>query len=875
MKKLKLLLFSVLVLTTNSIFAGSRSFDEIRGIANNTLVNSDKVYLVDSKIVNGDTVCYTFKGDNGGYAILSADSRVPALLAYSNDGEIYPELQEMIDFFAQNIDKNQHQNMDLSQSASGSELRATRIKDAPIEPLLKDIAWGQLAPFNLYAPTIGEKQAPVGCLATAVAQLLYYYRYPKATISDIPAYTTATEKIEIAGVKKGTKFDWDNMLDYYLNGYTDVNANAVSNLLSVVDAAVEMDFGKEESGSGKNCAKELVEVFGYDPDLIRISYHSCYTFNEWSQIIYNELKEKRPVLMSGHSMTEGHSFLCDGIDKNGLFHINWGWNGSHDGYYDLAILNPNTTTEAGSSKSPDGYSNNNCIVYGIQPDNGVVDVSDRNSAVDALEVKYQTTDGYCLLFYSYGNNTFEEKKVQLANGYLDEDGNVVRLNIIGEFDLSPLSINYMNQTTALDVSKFKEGKTYDVCLIESEDGEHWRLCEGYEKVNYSFSVKDGVVYASDKHESSAELSASVEMIDFNASDQYAHGSIHFYNSGAKEYYDAVYLFVNSIATIPEYSCFGSFVTVEANDSSETDFKFIPDADSVYYWLVSPNMSVLDSGIVYKQNKNFKLVADIKIDTTATGALICQLTVKNEGDAYYDNLVAVSLNYNEGFFRITPELYLKPGDETVIRTYIPSEYVYTRYSVHDCYSDLVLINDLDGEMTFNDEVSVDFTYSRYNTSDQILVGTLVVNNGTSEPYSGTYILELDTTGNCIGKILASFTVDVPAHSSKNIPLSLEIGKDTCNLLLYKEGSLKRMRYTMYAKYDGKTEMDELVLSDNNKIKIWTKDAMLMVEATDDVELRISTMAGRDLVSRSLRKGDIFQCELPSAVYVVNGKKILVH
>jgi len=91
MKILKLLLFSVLALATNSIFAKSRSFDEMRTVANQTLDNSDNVYLADVKTMNGDTVCCIFKGENGGYAILSADTRVPALLAYSNEGEIYPE----------------------------------------------------------------------------------------------------------------------------------------------------------------------------------------------------------------------------------------------------------------------------------------------------------------------------------------------------------------------------------------------------------------------------------------------------------------------------------------------------------------------------------------------------------------------------------------------------------------------------------------------------------------------------------------------------------------------------------------------------------------------------------------------------------------
>ena len=116
MKKLKLLLFSALALATNSVFAESRTFDEIQTIANKTLVNSGNVYLADVKTANGDTVFYTFKGNNGGYAIVSADTRVPGLLAYSKDGEINQELQEMLNVYVENIDKNRHQNIELPSS---------------------------------------------------------------------------------------------------------------------------------------------------------------------------------------------------------------------------------------------------------------------------------------------------------------------------------------------------------------------------------------------------------------------------------------------------------------------------------------------------------------------------------------------------------------------------------------------------------------------------------------------------------------------------------------------------------------------------------------------------------------------------------------
>lgn len=868
MKKLKLLLFPVLAFATNSIFAESRTFDEVQTIANKTLVNSDKVHLADARTVDGDTVCYTFKGENGGYAIVSADTRVPALLAYSNDGEIYPEMQDVLDIFVNNIDNNLHQNMVLSSSSS--ELRATRITNNPIEPLLKKIAWGQADPFNLNTPTIDGKKTPVGCAATAVAQLLYYYRYPEATLSDIPAYTTATEKIEVAGVAKGTLFDWKNMIDQYEGKYTEAQAKAVSDLMSVVDAAVEMDYGTNESYSSKSCAEELVNVFGYDPELIRVSFRSSYTFNQWSQLIYNELKNNRPVLMSGSTMTRGHRFLCDGIDKDGLFHINWGWNGHYDGYFDLAVLNPNTTTEPGSSLSNDGYTKESYIVYGIQPDNGKVDEKKDLSEVDALSVQYTFKNGNYHLFFSFANFSSEQKKIQIASGYLDEDGNVVKVVKGDEMEMSPYAFYKQTTASGMNTSTFKEGKSYKVGLVESSDGVNWRPCNGFENVSYTFTVKDGVVSLVDSY----ELSASVEMTDFNYIGQYAHGVIHLSNSGTKEYYNSIYMMINSIDERPEVASYGAYVTSEAGDRNDVEFKIVPVSDTVYYWLMDVNMNVLDSGAVYKQDKEFKLVAALQIDTTDAGDLICRLDVKNEGDSYYDNFVVVSLNYDGGYYTIKPQLYLKPGEETVINTYIPNEFNYTRYSVYDCNSYLVLINDIGGDLLNSGEVVVNFTSSRYNTSDQTVVGNLVINNGTSEPHMGTYIIELDTTGDFSGTKLAAFTVDVPANSSENIPLSLFVGLDSCNLVVYREGDLRRSRYTMYARYDGKTEIEDLMATDNSMLKIWAMEGSIVAEAKDNVSLQISTIDGRVLVSRRLRKEEIFQQNFPSAIYIVNGRKIVV-
>lgn len=860
----------MLAISASDSFALSRPLEEAQITANNALVNSDKVVLKEVNTINGDTVCYTFAGNNGGYAIVSADSRVPKLLAYSEMGEITPEIREMVSFFSKNIDANQHQNMVLSNS-NGSGLRATRIENSPIEPLLKKIEWGQTAPFNMKTPVFGEENGPVGCVATAVSQILYYYRYPSATLADIPEYTTATEGISVEGVAKGTVFDWDNIIDYYGEGYTDAQANAVSDLMSVVDVAAKMDFKANEGSSSATFVKELVDYFGYDPDLIKMAYRSSFSFADWSQLIYEELKNSRIVLMSGSTVKSGHRFLCDGIDENGLFHINWGWDGRYNGYFDLALLNPNTTTEAGSSSTTDGYSKNNYIVYGIQPDNGIVDTKEETAIVDAVSVKYQITNGKVYLFFEYANLTQEEQTIQIADGYIDEKGKVVKIASIGKYTMNPTTPYSQSNGYSLDFSTFEEGKTYKVGLIESVDGKNWIPCKGFDHVNYTFTVKNNTVMLADNY----ELSATLEMTDFNYLNQYAHGVIHLSNSGSREYYNTIYLMTNSIDVNPNKYSFVSYATAEAGDSNDVDFKFIPTSDTVYYWIMDANMNLINNGVIYKENKTFKLNVKASIDTTELGTRVCRLYIKNEGEAYYDNQIRTVLYSTKGNTVLSSALYLEPGQETIISTEIKTDFEYSRYAIYDYNAEQIVYDDLDGSSLPNsDAVTMDFDFDHFYVSDHIVNATLVFNNGSSEKFEATYYVELDTTGTYSGDVVLSFSVSIDPGARQKVPLEIVVEKDSCTLLIYKDDDTRKRFFKVMASKDLDDVM-EVFANKETHLNVWSIGTTLYVESDDEDELlQITTVDGRIIASRRLHKGETFMQELPAGIYVVNGEKILV-
>lgn len=864
--KIKHLLFSALALLSGNAFA-SRSLDAAKNVAKDILSKSDNIYLSDVKTVNNDTICYTFKGSNGGYAVISADTRVPAVLAYSEKGSVYPKLPGMIDVFAENIENNKHLNMGLSESADTSELRATRILNSPIEPLLKNITWGQNQPFNLNTPLFDNVNAPVGCVATALGQILCYYRYPNATISDIPAYTTETEGIAMEGVAKGTVLDWDNILDCYNYGYADKNATAVSNLMTVVCSSVGIDFKATESSSAKTCINQLVDVFGYDPDLIKMSFRSSYSFGDWSKIIYDELKNNRPVLMAGFTVAGGHRFLCDGIDKNGLFHINWGWNGDSDGYYDLALLNPNTTTETGASTSTDGYSRDNYIVYGIQPDNGVKDIVEERADIDALSVTYQIDNGSLYLFFSYSNNSPVNKSVYLACGYIDDNGNVVKVADIGDYVLEPFMIFDQLESNSLDFSTFKNGKSYKIGLIESKDNVNWKPTNGFDNVNYEFIVNNGTVMIG-----TSDLSATTEIKDFNAVGQYAHGVIHLKNNGGREYYDVIYLMTNSVNENPLQYSYVCYATAEAKDSNDVDFKFVAQSDTVYYWVMDSKLNLLDNGVFYKEEKERKVSATVRIDTSEYGLHVCRATLKNEGEVCYDNSIRVILFHADGQAMQTIQAYVEPGKEFNTWFYVDENIEYSQYYVYDNYAN-VIGNGEFCDISKMDTLLLDFACSEYNTSTKVVNGDLVIRNERSETYKNKFMVLLDTTNSFSqGELLDFVEVEVAPYEIKYYPLSLPVDRDSCTLLFISQVTGDGF-YLQLIATPGNDAVDNVV-ADANKLVIWTNESALVVEAADDASLQITASNGRVLTSRRLYKGERFSQNLPAGVYIVNGKKILI-
>lgn len=160
----------------------------------------------------------------------------------------------------------------------------------------------------------------VGCVATALEQLLSYYQYPSVLFDSIPGWTT--DHYSLSTVPAGSVVDWEDVADLSL----------------WCGMIVKMNYGPDASAAGLWRAEEpLRRVFGYKT--AKIVDRSLYTFDDWHRILQNELLAGRPVAYVGYNnVLGGHAFNIDGMNEDGLYHCNWGEGEHQNGYFSLEHL---------------------------------------------------------------------------------------------------------------------------------------------------------------------------------------------------------------------------------------------------------------------------------------------------------------------------------------------------------------------------------------------------------------------------------------------------------------------------------------------------------------------------------------------------------
>lgn len=291
-----------------------------------TAVQSTSVKVNDFYVFN--------KTGNSGFVIVAADDVVGnAILGYSDSGTFdYDKLPENAKAWLKGYQKEIEY---LRANGKTAEMpSATAAPTIVVAPLLGNIMWDQSEPFNRQCPTVDGKNCVTGCGATALAMIMYYYKWPlqgKGTTSY--RWNGQTLSADFSQ----SYYQWDKMLPVYAN-YTDEQANAVAKLMSDCGIALSMNYGVDGSGASVNkITSALKNYFRYKTSVKLIS-RLYYSTENWEKALIQELNERRPIQYNGwDEENNGHSFIVDGYDSNNYFHFNFGWSGTGNGYYVSAV----------------------------------------------------------------------------------------------------------------------------------------------------------------------------------------------------------------------------------------------------------------------------------------------------------------------------------------------------------------------------------------------------------------------------------------------------------------------------------------------------------------------------------------------------------
>ena len=637
-----------------------------------------------------DPLYYVFnQGKADGFIVISGDDRMKPVLGCVDAGDFSDrENHPGMKWWLIEVEQTMSEVMSVPDDGLFSS-RTTTDHNFPSKVLpLVSTKWGQSEPYNLRCPVdsyYGEHTLS-GCVAVAMAQILNKWKsplHPQGFVDYISENTYhITENLS------DFTFDWDNMLDEYDRYSTTAEKKAVADLMYACGIAVKMDYSCDGSGATV-FATDLENNFGIDYGCNRV-YRTYFTTEEWDNLMKGELSSGRPVIYMAYSSTSGHAFVCDGYNESGLFHINWGWEGSCDGYFELSALNSRAESAGAPTDGVGCYNFKQELVYGIQPNN--------ISLVNVPEVKqvyYNDID--------INNGIYDKsRKIRMdidvvesddncfdgsvAFQLFDENGNACKPSVI--FDEKNLYIKldgYKNYLRFfLNLSNVANGKYYLKPVFKPVGDTNYKLMRPRYGINSkqivpievtSDKVKvldDSAAYASDIH-----VVGDVEFVDGKAYSGFSNGlKIKLHNNGvmynspiivARNVNGDLYKLAENNYVIEEGGDVMMSVSIDAPQNATSDHleiyaldnsqvRFTDYFDSykcvgkVEYQLVKPVPGtpklVIDN---YKINRSRTYFGEnMKVD----------FTLRNQGGFYNDDLFLVVFRSEGGYGYVAYEHNLK-------------------------------------------------------------------------------------------------------------------------------------------------------------------------------------------------------------------------
>lgn len=361
--------------------------------------------------------------DDKGFVIISADDQVLPILGYSAtssfkaDSELPPALQDYLAFCTEYIN-------DVREGLTQSNPQPYRplLTATPIVEPLCSAEWGQGRPYNNLCPMDKKYnvQCPVGCVATAMAQIMYKWKWPESGRGSV-SYMSNAGPVKINYAE--SIYEWDKMTDRG-NGNEEASA-AVSKLCYDLAVSLRMMFDAYGSGSYAEYAyRSFVTNLYYCGSKLKLEYRDCIADTErWNRHIKEDLDAGRPLLCcaSDAGGAGGHAFVLDGYDADFNIHINWGWDGEYNGYFPLTTLDIEGLYE---------FSQMQHIIRGIYPDYEKNDLTRQQMQVYMEEAptvnkkQIALTDSFTVTAHHFYNMTVQ-KEINVMVGLCNMDGEVV------------------------------------------------------------------------------------------------------------------------------------------------------------------------------------------------------------------------------------------------------------------------------------------------------------------------------------------------------------------------------------------------------------------------------------------------------------------
>lgn len=334
-----------------SSFAQQISKIEAETVAKSFFLSQNKNYSRCAKTIENElgTLLYIFNAENS-FVVISGDKNTQPVLAFVdnqifNESDVVPPFQMWLDNYAEQVASVKRSAVLQEQFANQWDnlLQGASFKNnGEILPLVIS-QWDQGEYYNYYCPKDANGpngRVVTGCVATALAQLIYYFRFPDFGVGEY-SYVDANYGEQYANYGE-THYDYNAMCDKP----TAINPE-ICKLIYNCGVGVDMVYGPSGSGMyNHSAAKVLKTYFKYSPNTEYLFRDS--TNLDWDSVIVSHLNKQIPMYYAGWSVPNinGHGFICDGykmVDSSYYYHFNFGWSGYMDGYFYTNALNVNSS----------------------------------------------------------------------------------------------------------------------------------------------------------------------------------------------------------------------------------------------------------------------------------------------------------------------------------------------------------------------------------------------------------------------------------------------------------------------------------------------------------------------------------------------------